>query len=175
MRNKRIFSSKGSGVVIAALLVAITGNVASHAGTSAALDQTIRIPGEIPAFFVGPIDDGDPATPDPHANSDGVKNLALTVSASRAGDVVQDATVGAVTNCAADARLNTLLKITVGGSSSASAALYLEYDKPTADGGTSHVWVNSAGEESSTKTSFAQTQSTTPHTQRTLQVPVCVR
>ncbi len=176
MRRTRIFATKGGGLVLVALLLAAMGNVASYADTSETVQQTIRIPGEVPAFFVGPIDDGDPATDDLYYEADGVKNLALTLSATRASDLVTSATIGAVTNCAADARVNTLLKVTVGGSSAAKADLFVEYDKPSSDAlSDSHVWIDSEGKESLEKTPFASAQATSPHSSRTMQIPICIR
>lgn len=173
----RSFATKIVGIGAVLLLGAALVPSLAVAGTDVGVEQTIRVPGGIGAFYVGPLTatvNGQKQTLVPRAGTDGVKNLAITFDAARGGEIDADLAVGKNGDCSATALLNTLAGLSVGGSSAAVADIFVEFDRQAPSGTLTHKWLNSEGEEVGEKTSFFNFASNSGKNSGGISMPICV-
>ena len=128
-----MFRSKKLALALATCGVATTA-VAGTAGAGLVDEShTVKVPGYVPAFFVGPIDDGDPATEDMKAGSDnGMRNIQITVKAAADVRPTVSTVAGAAPGCAATATLNQSLSIRTARA--ATVRVISRWDEVRADG-----------------------------------------
>ncbi len=174
---KRTLISKVVGAAaVVALATALLPTI-GHAGTDVNADQTIRVPGGIGAFYVGPLTatvNGQQQTLVPKSGADGVKNLAITLRASRGGEINETLDVGKASDCAPDAMLNALANVGLSGSSAAAGQIFVEYDRQLSNGTLEHKWVDSTGTARSTQAEFFSFSNSTPEQSGGISLPICV-
>lgn len=176
MKRTLISKTVGAAAVIA-LATALLPAIGAHAGTDVNADQTITVPGGIGAFYVGPLTatvNGQPQTLVPRAGAEGIKNLAITLQASRGGEINEDLAVGKAADCASNALLNAVASVTLSGSSAAAATVYVEFDRQLSNGTLQHKWLDKDGIAQDTQTEFFNLASDSGENSGGFAMPICV-